>query len=118
MNLVKRETLRLRPRGQLTIPKSWLEAMGAQEGDVFVGRYEPVGNGRIILELQPTKRVQFSDALEVYIIADMKAKGFSSEEIGRMLSARKAKLEEAYAEYLRELEHSDEFEEGTDWLKN
>lgn len=114
----KRETIRLRRRGQVTIPKAWLDAMGAREDDVFVGYYEPSGNGRVILEFQPTKRIQFSDALEVYIIADMKAAGYSAEEIKRLLPERKAKIEAAYAEYLRELELSGDFEEGTDWLRD
>lgn len=114
---MKRATLKLRARGQLTIPKDWLEEMGATEGDVFVARYKNVERPRLILELQKGPEIHFADALEKFVIADLKAAGLSSEEIKQQLPKRKARVEEAYAKYLQELEQDEEFVKGTDWMK-
>lgn len=115
---MKRATLRLRARGQLTIPKEWLDEMGAEEGDVFVAQYEPEGRIRLTMELQKTQRVHFSDALEKYIIADMMTEGRPVEEIMRLLPERKNRLEEAYSKWIEEIEASGDFVDGTDWLRN
>jgi len=84
--------LKVSPKGQITLPK--------KVRDHFFIRnhvYIEIKDNKI--ELKP---VSFEDELEELIIIDLRQKGYSAEQINKMLPEKKKQLSKALAEELSE----------------
>lgn len=110
-----KKTIKLRNRGQITIPKDFLNELGANENDLFVVYYDANDPKKIVLELIETNKINFTDELEKYIIADLKLKGYDNQTIVEKLPIKKKELEKKYSEYLREIEEENDFINCDKW---
>lgn len=111
---MKNKNIQLRNRGQVTIPKEFLDRLKVKQND-FLSAYLDEENERIILEVVKPTSINFADELEKYIIADLKSQGLTNNEIKLKLASRKQQLEENYAQYLAEIDNENEFVDCDDW---
>lgn len=110
-----KKSIVLRNRGQITLPKNFLDSLGASENDNFVAK---LSGNTITLEYKPKEVLNLEDSLEIYIINDLKKRGLNEDKIKEIMPVMKDSMEKKYLEYLKDKELHEEFEEFEEWDKN
>lgn len=108
------KNIKLRNRGQITIPKEFLEKLEAKENDFFKISYDGSSDRKIVLELISNTPIYFRDSLDTYIISDLRSKGICENDIMEKLPHIRQTIEDSYATQLNEIEGK-EFIDFDEW---
>lgn len=111
------KNIKLRNRGQITIPKEILEQLDVRENDFITIYYDnsKSGNKKITLEFVSNNEINITDDLDKYIISEFIEKGYDNQTIEKMLPKRKEEIEDNYLKYLLKLEEQNDFSGCEDW---